>query len=111
LHNELGFDIVNISAVALHDALVHFVATDQSHKWIVVEVVDDDQRESTFYIRPDLTRCSDAAYVMADDTELIPCLTRDGKMVDIILPPIAWKQDRPAKLRTEAPTPEEHDQP
>lgn len=100
----LGYDIVNLSAVALHDALVHFAVNAQPNEWIVVKIAGDNQQESTFYIRPDLGRCDDKTYVMADDVELIPCITNSGEKIDIIMPPIIWKQDRPAKLRPGAPS-------
>lgn len=107
--------VINMSAVALHDALVHYLSGGNPDEWIEIVTVkvvdlgstDKEQRKRTFRIRPDATRCRDLSYVMADDIELIPCLEIDGNKVDVIMPPTAWKQDRPAEIRLSHKLPDE----
>ena len=71
-------------ALDIASTLHHFILEAITDHYIKVIVLDENGQEQTFLVRPLLEQ---TFLPMADDGQLVMCIERDGRRIDILLPP------------------------
>lgn len=81
------------SAIAVASALDHFVREAIMDKYYALDISDPRGNKSTVCLRPILVQ---DFLLSADDSQIIKCIDKDGRRVDVYIPPIQVREVNPA---------------